>query len=129
MVRGKKRLNAYLRRIRRSSVRSRGDHRWSYPCKFACGLCGRRYVRLYRDYGMFLRVAELRCNVCIESTSFMVPCVTSPGGMVWGHCDGPAGDVDRWLVRPDADLSPGAPRWDRGEWVVERERMQEDPCL
>lgn len=128
MVRGKKRLHEYLSRTKRDGVRSKGDHRWSYPCKFACGSCGRRYVRLYRDYGRFLRVVELRCNLCIESTPFMVPCVTSPGGTVWGYTSSPAGDVDRWTARPDADQAPGAPRWVRGEWAVKRRRVQEDLC-
>lgn len=114
MVRGKKRLNAYLRRCRRAHVRAAGDHRRWWPCRFACGKCGAKYVRLYRDYGCFLRVTDLRCNGCLESTSFMVPLVHASDGTVWGYTSAPGADIDRWYSLRDAAPSP---RWVDGEWV------------
>lgn len=116
--------NYYLRqpydKTRERQRRLRQAHRSD---GFRCGTCGAGSVRLYRDFYMFLRRSWLRCNRCLESTEMIVPCVTARDGSVWGHRARPEVDITRWYARPDADASPSAPRWVRGDGSPEGWRV------
>lgn len=111
----KRRWARYLRSIRRTSVRMAGDHRRG-GSHHACGVCGSRYVRLYRSYGCFLRDEDIRCNAHVPAGgAFWVPLVEAPDGSVWGYTSCPQSDIDRWIRLPDADAS--GPVWSAGKWT------------
>lgn len=116
-------INGPYNKTREKRRRLRQRHRAD---GFKCGKCGARSVRLYRDYGTFLRTSELRCNACLTSTEWMVPCVSASDGTVWGYTSCPESDIARWYARPDADKGTAAPRWNRRDgqaegWRVERQ--------
>lgn len=79
-----------------------------------CGKCGRDDVRIYRWYGSFRRSEDDRCNACLDSTDWMVPCVLDEHGNAWGYTSVPPDACDRFYDLPEA--SPLGPTW-RSGWV------------
>lgn len=84
-------------------------------------------MRLYRGFGSALHKDDLRCNACLQTTAFMVPCVSAPNGSIWAWDECPGEDIARWYARHDTTDARGAPRWGRGDgrpegWRVERQQ-------
>lgn len=88
-----------------------------------CYTCGRSDVRLYREYGMFLRDTDIKCNAHIRQNSqdWIVPLIEAPDGTVWGYTSCPEEDIKTWRNKPDAD--PKGPKWSAAGWYrTPRER-------
>lgn len=109
-----------------------------------CAKCGATGVRLYREYGCFLRAEDVTCNACVRAerlsprkrrglarrfltgrrgarripstraSGWVVPMVEALDGSVWGYTSAPAEDIARWQALPDKAPSPV---WNRGEWM------------
>lgn len=81
--------------------------------EFACAACGVTGVRLYRDYGGFLRRERIFCNAHVPKESFgwYVPLRVDPkDGSVWGHCAGDQASIDAFYALADADEN--GPVWE-----------------
>jgi hypothetical protein len=66
--------------------------------------------RLYRDYGMFFREKDVRCNACLEGTDWMVPlCADRESGDVWGYTSVPEDACTFFYGKPEKD--PESPTW------------------
>jgi hypothetical protein len=111
-----RRRATFARGIRRQHVRAASDHRWCSPSRYACCMCGARYVRLYRSYGGFLSCNDLRCNAHVpDNRGWWVPLVEASDGRVWGYISCPEADIERWRRLPER--SPAAPGWSvNDEW-------------
>lgn len=83
-----------------------------------CGNCGVTGVRIYRDYGMFRRPEEDRCNNCFSTVpSWMVPCILDENGNAWGYTSVPHEDCLKFYALPEQ--APHKPSWDpkTGTWT------------
>lgn len=79
--------------------------------KPVCGNCGAAGVRIYRDYGMFRRPEEDRCNACLtnEERGGYVPCILDEDGHAWGYCAVPDADCQKFYALPEK--SDTKPHW------------------
>lgn len=81
--------------------------------RYACGDCGAKNVRLWRDYQTVLIAQTLRCRTCCEKhegktfsdgsdqLGWSVPAVpTSDGSTFWGYSSVPQAAVDWWYALP-----------------------------
>lgn len=86
--------------------------------KEQCYACKITDVRIYRgDYGCFRNKKLDRCNKCLKTTAWYVPCVNNENGETWGFGSVPPLDVIRFYNTPEADTSPDAPTWGKRGWV------------
>ena len=75
-----------------------------------CSSCGSKDVKIYRIYGNFYRTRDNKCNDCIEDTSWMVPCIMSDDGDVWGYASVSKKDLHNFHRLPEKNYKK--PIWD-----------------
>lgn len=90
---------------------------------YACAICKRTDVRLYRSYGLCLDETDLRCNAHVpideesiaalpgyhrasKTSGWWVPLIEDGKGTVWGYTSSPEPDIARWYEKRDAAPSP-----------------------
>lgn len=86
------------------SVAGAGDRSRAMNQHHKCSVCGRSSIRLYREYGNFLRDAEIQCKEHTrdgEPGKWMVPLVEDDDGTVWGYTSTPIEDWERWDGLPE----------------------------
>jgi len=76
-----------------------------------CGKCGKIGVKIYRGYSSFRDEDEDRCNACLESTDWYVPCILDDEKNAWGYTSVPGYYCKAFYELPEADESPEAPKW------------------
>lgn len=75
-----------------------------------CGKCGATGVKIYRDYGMFRRPENDRCNDCLEDPSWFVPCILDESdGSCWGYTSVPEEDCKKFYALPEKSATK--PYW------------------
>ncbi len=89
------------------------------PMPYVCAECGASGVRLWRDYGLFLRNISLRCRGCSEEhqakytdklelkrtretdqIGWLVPAVPTDDGTFWGYASTPNHAYAWWEALP-----------------------------
>lgn len=80
--------------------------------KYRCAHCHEYGIRLWRDYGMFLRLDDLLCTKCTEfeqgrkykssndQIGWRVPFCPTPNGNAWGFTSVPDEDCRKWYELP-----------------------------
>lgn len=78
-----------------------------------CKTCGVNGVRLWRQYGHFLRMHDLLCTSCSkaeqgsdapvrpDSIGWRVPFLPDGNGDAWGYTSAPDHAIDSWYALPE----------------------------
>ncbi len=76
------------------------------PQLHRCHVCKKSNVRLYREYGEFLREHRIYCAKHIGKWNWKVPLIEDTWGNVWGYSSYPNNDIDKWLQLPNTAYAP-----------------------
>jgi hypothetical protein len=66
-----------------------------------CCVCQRRAIKLYREYGLFLRDEEIYCKAHKPDSEWIVPLVEDEDGSVWGYSSAPPDAIQRSEALPE----------------------------